>query len=235
MIVGNGMLARAFAARYAGDPQTTIFASGVSDSLEVREQAFARERALLDAVLARHPKRIVYFSCCSLQDSGAATTPYMRHKHGMEARVLASAGGLVLRLPQVVGPGGNPRTLANYLHARIVAGESFEVWRHAERNLIDVEDVAAIARAMIAAAGDGHSVRTIATPYSLGMPQIVAIFERVLARAARFTLVDKGRALPVDAAEAATFAAQLGIDFGPGYSERILRKYYAPSEAGSGA
>jgi nucleoside-diphosphate-sugar epimerase len=230
MIVGNGLLARAFARRFANDPHVTIFASGVSDSLEVREQAFARERQMLDSVLARATGRTVYFSCCSLWDREAAMTPYMRHKRDMESRVLASAGGLVLRLPQVVGPAGNPRTLANYLRAKIMAGERFEVWRNAERNLIDVEDVAVIATAMIEDLDDARPLRSIATPYSLGMSEIVAIFERVLARTADFTLVDKGRALPVDATESVALAARLGIDFGPDYPERLLRKYYGPGK-----
>jgi nucleoside-diphosphate-sugar epimerase len=230
MIVGSGMLARAFAERYADDPYVTIFASGVSDSLEVRDQAFARERGLLESVLARPTGHTVYFSCCSLWDHEAAMTPYMRHKHDMELQVLASMGGLVLRLPQVVGPAGNPRTLANYLHAKIMAGERFEVWRHAERNLIDVDDVAAIAAAMIEDRDDARPLRSIATPYSLGMPEIVALFERVLARTADFTMVDKGRALPVDATEAVALAARLGIDFGPDYPERLLRKYYEPGK-----
>lgn len=228
MIVGNGLLARAFARRHADDPQVTIFASGVSDSLEVREQAFARERELLESMLARVAGRTVYFSCCSLWDREAAMTPYMHHKRDMESRVLASAGGLVLRLPQVVGRAGNPRTLANYLHARIMAGERFDVWRNAERNLIDVDDVAAIAAAMIEDPDDARPLRSIATPYSLGMPEIVALFERVLARTADFTMVDRGRALPVDATEAVSLAARLGIDFGPDYPERLLRKYYGP-------
>lgn len=230
MIIGNGLLARAFAERYADDPHVTIFASGVSDSLEVRDQAFARERGLLESVLARATGRTVYFSCCSLWDREAAMTPYLRHKRDMESRVLASAGGLVLRLPQVVGPAGNPRTLANYLHAKIMASERFEVWLHAERNLIDVEDVAATAAAMIEDPDDARSLRSIATPWSLGMPEIVAIFERVLARTADFSMVDKGRALPVDATEAVALAARLGIDFGPGYPERLLRKYYGPGK-----
>lgn len=230
MIVGNGLLARAFSGRYADDPRVTIFASGVSDSLEVREQAFARERKLLDSVLVQPTARTVYFSCCSLWDSDAAVTPYMRHKRDMESRVLASAGGLVLRLPQVVGPTGNPRTLANYLHAKIMAGERFEVWRNAERNLIDVEDVAWIATAMIEDADDARPLRSITTPWSLGMPKIVALFERVLARTADFTLIDKGRALSVDATEAVSLAARLGIDFGPDYPERLLRKYYGPGK-----
>lgn len=234
MIVGNGLLARAFARRHARDLHTIIFASGVSDSREVREAPYDRERRLLESVLARTPGRTVYFSCCSLSDDSTTATPYMRHKREMEARVLASTGGLVIRLPQVVGPAGNPRTLANYLHARIVAGEHFEVWRHAERNLIDVEDVAAIATAVIESPDDARALHTIATPYSLGMPAIVAIFERVLGRSARFTVVDKGRPLPVDATETAALAARLGIDFGPDYPERLLRKYYRPAEAGSG-
>jgi nucleoside-diphosphate-sugar epimerase len=232
VIVGRGLLAQAFSRIHVHDPDVTIFVSGVSNSLEVRAEAFARERDLLASVLGRQTRRIVYFSCCSLSGSGAGTaTPYMRHKLEMESRIRAVPGGMVMRLPQVVGRSGNPHTLANYLHAKITSGEPFEVWRHAERNLIDAEDVAAIATAMIGDPDATRTLRTIATPYSLGMLEIVSIFERVLARDANFTVVDKGHALPVDATEAVAIAAQLGIAFDQDYPERLLRKYHGRNAA----
>ena len=230
MIVGNGLLAHAFARSHAHHPNVTIFASGVSNSLEVRADAFARERDLLDSVLRQRTRRVIYFSCCSLSGS-LPTTPYMRHKLDMESRIRAIPGGIVMRLPQVVGRSGNPHTLANYLQAKIMSGEAFEVWSRAERNLIDVDDVAAIATAMIDDADTTRNLRTIASPYSLGMLEIVSIFERVLARKAIFTLVDEGHALPIDATEAAAIAQRLGIGFERDYPERVLRKYHGQGAA----
>ena len=46
MVVGDGMMAKAFAA-FAQEPGVVIFASGVSDSTEISAAAFEREEALL--------------------------------------------------------------------------------------------------------------------------------------------------------------------------------------------
>ena len=51
MIVGHGLLARAFEPRYGDDPRVTIFASGVSNSRESVPAAFERERAMLVPLL----------------------------------------------------------------------------------------------------------------------------------------------------------------------------------------
>ena len=44
MIVGNGLLATAFAPRFASDRALTVFASGVANSRETRQAEFERER-----------------------------------------------------------------------------------------------------------------------------------------------------------------------------------------------
>lgn len=224
MILGNGLLARAFQSRFGDDREVLIFACGVSNSSETRPDAFARERGIMQRALQLRPSRLVYFSCCSLAIADPTTTAYMRHKREMESLVDAAASGLILRLPQVVGRSANPHTLANYLYRCISTGKSFELWNKSERNLIDVDDVAAIAAVFI---DDARShLQTIATAHSMPMPAIVVAFERVLARPAVFTAVDKGEPLPVDSRQAAQVAASLGIDFNDGYLDRLLRKYY---------
>lgn len=221
-IVGTGMLARAFARRASPASDLTIFASGVSDSRESRASQFAREAELLETASARCAGRLVYFSCCALAAPGGPGTPYLAHKASMEARVLA-AGGLVFRLPQVIGPGGNPHSLARFLHAHIAEGRRFQAWRGAQRNLIDVDHVAAIVLHM-AADTQPAALRTVASPFTLPLPALVAIFERITGRKARCTWVDHDDPLPVDASAAIAAATQLGIDFSPGYTERVLRR-----------
>lgn len=224
MIVGRGLLATRFAARYADDDATTVFASGVSNSGERNPVAFLRERDALRDALATARGRFVYFSSCGVA-SASPSTDYMRHKAEMEALVLSSRDGLVLRLPQVVGRTLNPYTLTNFLYARIVAGERFEVWTRAERNLIDVDDVFAIACEHIDAAPGGQAI-SIASDETLSMPRIVEIFERAIGRAARFDVVDAGEPLTIDNRASSAIAARLGIDLGPGYTEATIRKYY---------
>lgn len=224
MIVGRGMLATRFAARYADDDTVLVFASGVSNSGERDASMFERENDLLDAALASARGRFVYFSSCGAA-SAPQSTPYMRHKARMESRVLSLSDGLVLRLPQVVGKTTNPQTLTNFLYARIIAGERFEVWTKAERNLIDIDDVFAIACKHIDDA-PGRQAVSIASDETLSMPLIVEIFERVVGRPAQFNAVDLGEPLMIDNRASSAIAGRLGIRLGRGYTESIIRKYY---------
>lgn len=188
--------------------------------------AFAREQALLDQHLAG-PSRLIYFSSCALINDPTLDTPYLAHKRRMEERVLeASHDHLVMRLPQVVGPTGNLNTLTKFLYHHISNGITFTVWARAERNLIDVDDVAAIALHLL----DDHNsppLCNIAAETSLPMSKIVAIFERVLKRRADCHVEDRGDPLRLDVQVALAAACRLGIDLGEGYAERVIRKYYA--------
>ena len=229
MIVGQGLLARAFAPRYMDDPRVTIFASGVSNSREADPDAFERERALL-APLLDGRTRVVYFgSCASAMADASAATPYMRHKRAMEELVAGSPDGLVLRLPQVVGSTPNPNTLTNFLRDHILNGSPFTVWANAERNLIDVDDVVAIGTHLIDTAGSrSNRAFSVASADPLPMPAIISIFEHVLGRKAICSTEPLGGPLRIDAAAAFAAAGKLGIDLGRGYAEAVIRKYYEP-------
>ncbi len=224
MIVGRGLLAQRFAAKFADDNGVVVFASGVSNSGERNDAAFDREAGMLQAALTRAEGRFVYFSSCGVAASSLAT-PYMRHKSRMESLVLSYADGLVLRLPQVVGRTANPHTLTNFLSAKIMAGERFDVWANAERNLIDIDDVFAIACAHIDTTSGGQAV-SIASDDTLPMPRIVEIFESVIGRSALYDTVDAGEPMPIENRVSSVLAKSLGIYLGRGYTETTIRKYY---------
>ena len=227
MIVGNGLLARGLTVRYAHDARVTIFASGVSDSGERRLTEFGRERRMLRDVEYRPGSRLVYFGSCAVAvGDGQAQTPYMRHKRDMEALALSRADGLVIRLPQAVGITSNPRTLTNYLRDRLLSGERFTLWSKAERNLVDIDHVAAIATALIDDGLPSQSVVSIAAQRSLPMAEIVAIFEHVMKRRANYVVEDKGSPLPIEHRVADAVAGRMGIDLGGDYAQRVIRKYY---------
>lgn len=224
MIVGTGLVARAFSARFAEDPGTIVFASGVSNSSERDPSAFARERALLESHLAREPDRLVYFGSCNvvnpMQDS-----PYFRHKRAMEELVVASGRGTVLRLPQVVGHTRNPNTLTNFLRDCILQERPLTLWTQAQRNLIDIEDVAAIASHILTGVAVPPVV-AIASPWSLPMPRIVDLLEQVLGRSAHRVMVERGEEMTIDSRISEQVARDIGVDFGPDYPLRVLQKYY---------
>ena len=225
MIVGDGLIANAFKPRFEHDNTVTIFASGVSNSAETREDAFRRERLLLLDAIERCEGTFVYFSTCSLTDPDRQLTPYVKHKTEAERLLATLEGAFVFRLPQVVGRTGNPHTLTNFLASKIRTGERFTIWSRAVRTLIDVDDVAALGTFLIERA-EPPSTIDLCTPESLTMFELVEIMERVLGRKGNYETVDRGGGSQPDATLVSVAAAECGIDLSKGYTERVLRKYY---------
>jgi nucleoside-diphosphate-sugar epimerase len=228
MIVGHGLMATAFTPIGRECRGIVVHAAGVSNSGCEDAREFERERLALERTLASASTAdcMIYFSTCSVSDSASRETAYVRHKLAMEALVRAHPRHLILRLPQVAGRTPNPHTLLNYLHARIVRGERFAVWGRARRNVIDCDDVAAVARVAIEA-GVRAATLDIASPRDHALPEIVATMERVTHGHAVYDVLDRGAAYPIDVAPIARFIAAAGVDFDEGYLERVLRKYYA--------
>ena len=226
MIVGSGLVARAFAQRYAEDDSTIIFASGVSNSNETDPEAFAREGSMITGYKAEGQKRLVYFGSSNVVNAKEHSA-YFQHKRAMEALVIGSGRGTVLRLPQVVGRTRNPNTLTNFLRDCILQERQLTLWTRAQRNLIDIDDVAAIATRIIEG-GAAPSVVAIASPWSLPMPRIVDLFEQVLGRRAHRVLMERGEAMAIDSSLSEQVARDIGVDFGPDYPLRVIQKYYGP-------
>jgi nucleoside-diphosphate-sugar epimerase len=226
MIVGNGLLATAFAPRFASDRALTVFASGVANSRETRQAEFERERDLLQHTLQAAPV-MMYFSTCSVHDPELSQSPYVQHKLAME-RLIQEAGSqhAIVRLPQVVGLSANPHTLTNYLYRQISAGERFEVWLQARRNLIDVADVVAIVSHLVAASQITGASLNVACSFSVPVLDIVRSLEALIGRAARFDAVMAGAHYDLDTNQAQAAAAQIGLVFDEHYVDKLLRKYY---------
>jgi nucleoside-diphosphate-sugar epimerase len=225
MVIGNGLIANAFARYYADNDEVVIFASGVSNSRESREEAFLREKQLLTMALDAH-RIMVYFGTCSVYDTELSNTPYVVHKRQMESLIRGAERYAIFRLPQVLGFAPNPSTLTNYLYQQINSGIAFQVWRHAKRSLIDVDDVALIVNYMIINSTAVNTTTNIAAPFSISILDLVKTFELVLGKKANYTIVDAGAKYEFDVGLAVRAATYLGIDFNDTYIERLIRKYY---------
>ena len=227
-IVGSGLIARAFAAQRCALNSTCVYAAGVSNSSCGDASEFARERTRLSAALAATPAamRFVYFSTCSIDDPWSSGSPYIAHKVAMEALVREHDNHLIVRLPQVAGKTPNPHTLLNYLHARICRSERFELWRGAYRNIIDVDDVAAIVAELIRHEDPRAQTIAVANPRNCSIGEIVAAFERVTCRKAVYDEVDRGGEFIIGTDRVAGAIQRCGIDFGDGYLLETLAKYY---------
>lgn len=225
MVVGRGLLASAFLDVFSDRPDTIIFASGVSNSQERDGAAFMREKELLGRI-SQDDKRIVYFSTCSIYDPELQNTPYVIHKREMEAIVRQARYFAIFRLPQVVGKTSNTNTLTNFIHKKIVAGEHFDVWRYAKRNIIDIADVATIAKYILSEEFLTRQTTNIANPSYSSIIELVEIFELVLGRKAVYTVLDAGGSYNIDTELSTRAADRAGVVFNECYLEHVIRKYY---------
>lgn len=231
MIIGSGLIARAFAPwlRQRGD--VCVYAAGVSNSSGTDAAEFARERARLTTALEaqRDAEAFVYFGTCSVGDAELQHTPYVQHKLAMEALVWQHPRPLIFRLPQVAGHTPNPHTLLNFLYARIARSEAFTVWQHAYRNIIDVSDVVILARCWIDNPAARRQIVNLANPHCLPMLDIVRAMAQVVGKPAIYHCEARGYHYPIDVSAMLPFIAETGIDFEHDYLLRVLRKYYEPA------
>jgi len=228
MIIGSGLLAKAFAAEFAGAPNIWIYAAGVSNSGCSDPREFARERArLLDALSAgEQGDAFVYFSTCSIGDPSAAHSPYVRHKMEMERLVWRHAQFVIVRLPQVAGRTTNPHTLLNYLYAKVSQGECFTIWAHATRNIIDIDDAAAIVGRLLHNTQSRRITVNVANSCSYPIHEIVTVMEKVVGKQAITERADLGAAYEIDTSQIASIVGDLGLVFDARYLEHVIAKYY---------
>lgn len=229
MVIGSGLLAKSFH-DYASNEAVIIFASGVSDSKTNDEQAFLREEKLLTEVLKANPhKLLVYFSTCSVLDKSLAGMPYTRHKLLMEIKVMASgANYLIFRVSNLVGYGGNPKTIMNFFVSSMRQGTPIQVWRDAYRNMLDVDDAYQLMDYFIAT-GHKNTIINIANPVSYNSVDILKAVELYLNLPANYTLLNEGELFFIDTTAVQQVAPQLGLNFNEDYLPNLLQKYYAPS------
>lgn len=228
MVVGRGLLARALA-RYTEKEDVVIFASGVSDSNERDPEKFSREESLLRDTLSENPgKLFVYFSTCSIADPEVNRTPYVHHKQRMEQTISSRAGKyLIFRLPQVVGQGGNPATLVNYLYDRIRNGQPFDLWVNAIRHVIDVDDVARVVDYGVNGGIEHNTTVEVASrPYTAR--EIVRALEKITGLRANYREIEKGSSYSLHHVIPFPLMEQLGISIGSDYLDRVLKKYFLP-------
>jgi nucleoside-diphosphate-sugar epimerase len=228
MIVGTGLIARAFAAHQEALANTCVYAAGVSNSSCTDAREFERERQRLLAAMADSPggNLFLYFSTCSIDDPAAQGSAYVLHKRAMEALVAQRTRHVIFRLPQLAGATPNPHTLLNYLYARIVRSERFAIWSGASRNIIDVDDVARIATDLVVAEQACGEIINIANSHSSSTFDIVSAMEAVLGHRAIFDIIDRGAGYAIATDRIQASVSRCCVSFSGDYLSRTIRKYY---------
>lgn len=228
VIVGSGLLARAFAAHANDLTNTCIYAAGVSNSSCIDNLEFERDTNRLSASLAQASPRelFIYFSTCSISDPYSQDSRYVTHKKKLEELVRAHSRHSIIRLPQVAGKTPNPHTILNYLYNRIARSERFDLWRNAKRNIIDVEDVAKVVLDLVTVEDIQSETINLANPRSYSMQEIISALEKTARHRAIYNVVDKGGDYFIDTSRIAASVKRTGIAFDDGYLLRTLSKYY---------
>lgn len=225
MIVGNGMIAKAFL-KYPMDVNTIIFASGVSNSQEDRHNEFDREFNLLKQHV-KEGNHLVYFSTTSIYDLSLKETYYVKHKNQMEDYIKSNSKSYnIFRLPIVVGDTANPSTLIKFLYNKISNGETINVFSKACRSILDVEDLAFIVNEIIKLNMFKNEAINIYLSPNTHILEIISVLEKSMGIEANKNIIDKGNCYEIDNTKLETFLSQINYQIEENYIFKTINKYY---------
>ncbi|EJL67643.1 NAD-dependent epimerase/dehydratase family protein [Chryseobacterium populi] len=190
MIIGNGLIASSL--KNIDSDDMLFFASGVSNSLETRRSEFEREFNLLKNALENaKEKKIVYFSTLSIHDQSKQDSHYVLHKKDIENYIKNNSENyLILRIGNIVGNGGNPNTLFNFLKTQISNNHQFVLHLNAKRLLVDIDDISKFLE--LNCSKMKNRTLNFAYPYYYNLKEIIAVIEKSLAKKAYFEEVQQG-------------------------------------------
>lgn len=229
MIVGNGLVAKSI--NSIDHNSILFFASGVSNSLETNQEKFDREKELVKDQLKKNTEKLfVYFSTCSIYDKSVSQRPYIQHKLQIENLIQTSGNKfLIFRLSNLVGRGGNPNTLMNFLFNSVKNGSQFEIWENATRNFLGTEDMIVLIDTIIQGGSFNH-IYDIAFPQSYSIIQVVQQIEDFLGKNANFVMKNNiGEPVNIDTKPIETFFTQefQTLINSENYLNHLLTKYYS--------
>tara|TARA_B110001452_G_scaffold168676_1_gene140983 strand:+ start:1278 stop:1967 length:690 start_codon:yes stop_codon:yes gene_type:complete len=229
MVIGNGLIASHFKS-YNNDEKVLIFASGVSNSSEANDFEFLRELNLVKEMIGKYNSaKFIYFSTLSINDSSVSYRPYVKHKLIIEKHLFNYCKNfLIIRVSNVVGSSKNKNTMLNFFINAIKNNAPIEIWKNAERNLIDIEDLFIISDKIIKTQEFNNQVINIASSKNLTVFTIIKEVEKFLNLKANINIVNKGSKLLIDLT---TIKEQLKLieakkGSGKEYLSYLLKKYY---------
>ncbi|HEX5025944.1 MAG TPA: NAD-dependent epimerase/dehydratase family protein [Agriterribacter sp.] len=235
MVIGNGLVARAFDA-YRENNRYVIFASGVSDSTNLNAELFNRERELLMQTLEQNEGKVfVYFSTCSVYDNGLKETAYVKHKLMVEKIIAENHKHyFIFRVSNLAGHSTNTHTVLNFFVQHILSGDFFYLWKNAHRNIIDIDDAFAICNHTIMEDYLANKIINVANPVNYSVLDIVAAIERFTGKKGNYAVVEKYSLPEIDVSVAKDVIDKLNITFDENYLTSVINKYFATNDLQTG-
>jgi UDP-2-acetamido-2,6-beta-L-arabino-hexul-4-ose reductase len=225
MIIGNGLIAKSVH-HFENEDTVLIFAAGVSNSSEILLEAFEKEHNLLLSAINENPeKRFIYFSTCSIYDESLKNSPYLKHKLSLENEIKnRHTDFLIVRLPNMVGHGGNPKTMVNYFVNCIKNQQSFTLQNSAYRNLLDCEELYPVLKKTLELPLK-NEVINIANPINYKVSEIVKTIEEFLGKKGVFSLIDGGTNYGIELGAVKPILFEVRKDYSLNYLTEMLQKY----------
>lgn len=225
MIIGNGLIANLF--KDTDREDVVFFASGVSNSLEIRAEEFLREENLIRKTIGENPEKIfIYFSTCSIYDSSKTGSDYVLHKLKIEQIIKnACKKFMILRVSNAVGKGGNPNLLLNYFVRSAKNNDTIDVHTKATRNLIDAEDVRNITLRLIEKS-EFNKIINVAYIENYSIIEILEIIERFYHKKLNLNLIKNGSGFDINIPDVGDYFRDKATNK-EYYLSGILEKYYA--------
>lgn len=190
MIIGSGLIANSL--KNIDSDHMLYFASGVSNSLETRSSEFEREFSLLKESVEKYgEKKLIYFSTLSIHDQSKQDSHYVLHKQEIENYIKNNVKSyLILRIGNIVGNGGNPNTLFNFLKNQINNDNKFVVHNKARRLLIDIDDISSFLTTDCTELQ--NQTINFAYPYNYDLKEIVNAIQKQINKNAVYEEINEG-------------------------------------------
>jgi len=221
MVVGNGMLAKAFK-MYENNGDVVIFASGVSNSKEENIFEYKRELSLLKKYI--NSKKIIYFSTISIFDESLSRLKYISHKLEVEKFIKENwQNYIIFRLPNVVGKSENTNTSFNFFKDKILKNEEIQIQKNAIRYFIDVDDLSNILPIIISK--ETKKTINVCFDNKIFITEMILFFEELLKIKAKKTLIEGGENYEIDNYYFMNIVKENNIIFNSEYNKNLIKKY----------
>jgi len=228
MVIGDGLLAQTLI-RYKDRDDVIIFASGVSNSSETRQEEFERETALLSTYFGSE-QTLIYFSTCSVYDRSITDTMYIQHKLKMEHLIPEKFENyIIFRLPTLIADTPNSNTLFNFFLNNLRSGNKLPVHANACRYLLDIDDVAHIVPFIIEDNSYNRQAINIAFDNPITVPEMVKSFEEVLQVQANIELIDKGDCFSINNEVLKRVLQRMNFEIDKDNNVNCIKKYCYPA------
>lgn len=232
MVIGNGMIAKAFA-HYQNIDNILIFASGVSNSKIKDKNEYFRELNILSrAIEENQNKKLIYFSSCAMFDPDEWNSDYVRHKRTMEVWVNTKCSqSIIFRLPNVVGKSDNQNTIVNFLYTNLKEQKIFDLWVNAYRNVMDIDDVVKTCDYIIQKSKLAVEVINIANPVNYPVADMMIWMEQFFGKKMIYFPIIQGSDFEISIPQFVKEAFKnkkidFHLDDPEVYFKKILSKYY---------